>query len=556
MSNIIQIDQYRLRCSKLAWSDEDAFIASCLDITLDEHNCHIIDVRVVCRKAMKFYLDSVFRQYFTTELYSSFKNQVYSWLKGMYIQVMNDFMTDYYPKAGLPVGKHLFQHQKDTLAQSINKPHNLWALEMGMGKTLTAATLSKITQCRRTIIISPTLVKWNWYEDMTKHWGFNPLYWSILDAKPSKCIKAFQERFVVVNFEMVEKHMDYLLRDEINHIIIDEAHMLKNPKSLRSKATAKLISKSNNPRITYLTGTPVPNRINDMFSYLKMSGHSLGKNYAEFERNYLIKVGSRGGKIIGSKNLEDLRGKMSNFMIRLKSDDCLDLPPMLITNYYFEANELTDEYATELEHLKEKKVLYDTLHGHEKQKMNAEIKNNIHTLNRLVATSKVNSLKLIIEQLIEEGEKVVVFCSYKDPINQLENLFPRNSVKIDGSVASHKRQELINRFIDDDNCNVFLGNMAAAGIGINLVNAKYVFMMNFPFTPDKITQAQKRLHRPGQKSTVHVGYTIAKGTIDEHILDLMSEKAIDIDNLIDSESNTNIDYGSLPMMLFRKLLEN
>jgi SWI/SNF-related matrix-associated actin-dependent regulator 1 of chromatin subfamily A len=209
-----------------------------------------------------------------------------------------------------------------------------------------------------------------------------------------------------------------------------------------------------------------------------------------------------------------------------------------------------------LEHLKEKKVLYDTLHGIEKQKMNAEIKNNIHTLNRLVATSKVNSLKLIIEQLIEEGEKVVVFCSYKDPINQLEALFPRNSVKIDGSVASHKRQELINRFIDDDDCNVFLGNMAAAGIGINLVNAKYVFMMNFPFTPDKITQAQKRLHRPGQKSTVHVGYTIAKGTIDEHILDIMSEKAVDIDNLIDSESDTNIDYGSLPMMLFRKLLEN
>jgi SWI/SNF-related matrix-associated actin-dependent regulator 1 of chromatin subfamily A len=187
--------------------------------------------------------------------------------------------------------------------------------------------------------------------------------------------------------------------------------------------------------------------------------------------------------------------------------------------------------------------------------MNTEIKNNIHTLNRLVATSKVPQVKLLIDSLVEQGEKVVVFSGYKNPINELESLYGSTCIKIDGTVQPHKRQVLINRFIEDDKCKVFLGNMKAAGIGINLVNAKHVIMMNFPFSPEQIEQAQKRLHRPGQKSTVNVYYTVAKGTIDEHILDLVSEKAEDINDLIDGDNKSIIKYGNLPQMLFKKLLQ-
>jgi SNF2 family DNA or RNA helicase len=456
----------------------------------------------------------------------------------------------------LPHGKDLFKHQKKTLAESIHKKSNLWALSMGLGKTLTAASLSTITGAKRTVIICPTLVKWNWFEDMTRDWGYNPMYWTILDAKRSKTIKAFQEKFVVLNFEQVDKHLDYLLGDTVSHIICDEVHAYKNLASSRSKALIKLISKSNNPRLTFLTGTPITNRVNDMYAYLKFAHHPLGqrsKHY--FEETYTIKIGSRGGRVVGAKNLDDLKAKIDNFMIRLRSEDCLDLPPMLITNYYFEANELTNEYQEELDNLREKKKRYDELHGAEKQKMNHEIKNNIHSLNRIVSTSKVNDIRKLIDSLIEDGEKVVVFCSYKDPINMLEKIYGNKCVKIDGSVSAHTRQELINKFKSNDNCMVFLGNMAAAGIGINLVNAQHVIMMNFPFTPDKIEQAQKRLHRPGQKGTVNVYYTIAKETIDEHIFTLMGEKAEDINKVIDGNDNNVVSYGDLPMMLFRKLIE-
>jgi len=425
---------------------------------------------------------------------------------------------------------------------------------MGTGKTLTAATLSKITGCRRTVIICPSLVKFNWFEDMTRYWGYNQMYWTILYAKRSRTIKAFKERFIVLNFEQVSKHMKYLLSDEINHIIIDEAHYLKNHNSNRAKAVAKLIKEAGEPRVTMLTGTPVTNRINDMFNYLKMSKHPLGSNFTAFKKKYTI-TGSRG-RVIGANDIPDLKGKISNLMIRLRSEDCLTLPDMVIKNYFFEANEISKDYEEELQNLREKKEKYDLLHGVEKQKMNHSINNNIHTLNRLVATSKVPKINKLIESLVEQGEKVVVFSGYKDPLNQLEEILGDSCVKIDGSVDSHKRLQLINRFKEDEECTVFLGNTQAAGIGINLVNSRHVVLMNFPFTPDQIEQAQKRLHRSGQKRKVNVYYTIAKETIDEHIYSLVADKAEDINMLIDGDHKGVINYNSVSGELFKLLLKD
>jgi SWI/SNF-related matrix-associated actin-dependent regulator 1 of chromatin subfamily A len=551
MSSIRAIDQYTLECTK-TWTEQDQFLASCLDITAQD-NKHYVDVRIVAKRALNHYLKQVFPHIMFSPDSVGYRAALFQNLKGMYDQVFNDFMLQHYPKANY--SREMYMHQKETLAASIYRKYNLWALDMGTGKTLTGATLSKLTSARRTIIICPSLVKWNWFEDMTRFWGYNPLYWTILDSIKSKSMYAFKERFVVLNYEQVAKQMDYLLRDEINHIIIDEAHYLKNHNSGRSKAVKELNEKAGFPRITMMTGTPVTNRINDMFNYLKMSKHPLGQNYEGFKRQYTVSASVRGGKIIGAKNIDDLKGKISNLMIRLRSEDCLDLPALVIKNYYFESDELTDDYQKELDALKSKKERYDSLHGKEKAQMGHEIRTNIHTLNRLVTTSKVNQIKTLIDHLVELGEKVVVFSGYKDPLTLLESKLGKSCVKIDGSVNPHKRQQLINKFKEKDSCTTFLGNMQAAGIGINLVNARHVIFMNFPFTPDQIEQAQKRLHRSGQKSTVNVYYTIAKETIDEHIYSIIADKAGDINTLIDGDHSGVVNYNNIAGELFKRLLE-
>ena len=556
MQGIQKINDYTLECSKFQWTKDDSFVAACLDVK-EVGDKHVIDLRVVSKKALKHYLDSVFPHVMTSHSSASYRAALFLQIKGMYQYVYNRFMANYYPKVGYvqSVGRDMYKHQKQTLSDSIHRQYNLWALDMGTGKTLTAATMSKITDAKRTIIICPSLVKWNWLEDMTKEWGFNPMYWSIIDAVKSKSIKAFREKFVVLNFEQVAKNMDYLLSDVVDHIVIDECHYLKNHKSNRSRAVKHLIDNSNNPRVTMLTGTPITNRINDIFNYLKMSGHPLGQNFEAFKRNYLVTAKVRGEKVIGAQNIPDLKGKISNLMIRIRSEDCMDLPDIVIKNYYFDAKDISAEYEQELKNLKDKKKKYDTLHGKEKAQMTHEIKGNIHTLNRIVTTAKVPKIKKLIDHLVDMGEKVVVFAGYKAPLALLEEQLGKSCVKIDGSVQSHKRQQLINKFKEKDYCNVFLGNMQAAGIGINLVNARHVIFMNFPFTPDQIEQAQKRLHRGGQKQKVNVYYTIAKETIDEQIYSMIVDKAQDINALVDGDHKGVINYSNLTKQLFNSLLQ-
>lgn len=551
------INTYTIECVKRSWTEVDEFVASCLDIKSVEGR-HFIDVRIVAKKALHYYLETVFTYFMKNPSMASSRQALFTNIKAMYDRVYKDFMEGPYLKAGYQksVGKDLYDHQKEVLATSYNRKYNYLALEQGLGKTLTTATFSKITGARRTIIICPSLVKYNWLYDMTREWGYNQLYWTILDAKKSKTIKAFRERFVVLNYEQVKKHMDYLLSDEINHIAIDEAHYIKNKDAGRSKAIDTLIKKSKTPRLTLLSGTPITNRVDDMFNYLRMTGHPLGGNFEEFKRKYAITANVRGGKIIGAKNIDELKGLTSNFLIRKKSEDCLDLPDMVIENFYMDVSDIKKEYDKMIEELREKKEKYDSLHGVEKQQMNFEMKGNIHTLNRLVTTAKVPLVKELIDSFVEAGEKVVVFAGYTDPLNMLHELYGKDkSVMITGSVDSHKRQVLIDKFRDDDECMVFLGNFKAAGVGINLVNARRVVTMNFPFLPADIEQAQKRLHRSGQKERVFVYYTMAEGTIDTHIYDIIIDKSNDINALVDGDHTGVINYGNIQKKLFKSLLE-
>ncbi len=552
MSSIQIIDRYTIQCAKSLWTEKDEFLASCLDIKkVGEH--HIVDIRITSKKALNYYLKEVFPYIALSPNSLAYRQALFMNFKTMYEGVFNDFMRDYHPKT--KYSREMYMHQKTTLATCINRRFNLLALEQGTGKTLIGATLSKITGSARTIIVCPSLVKYNWFEDMTRYWKYNPMYWTVLDAKKSKSIRAFRERFVVLNYEQVSRQMDHLTSDVINHIIIDEVHYIKNVNAQRSKAVRDLIDRSDGARVTMMTGTPVTNRIDDIFSYLKISGHPLGENFEAFKRQYTTSAAVRGGKITGARNLPELKGKISNLMIRILSKDCLDLPDLMIKNYYFETDEISDEYEQEIQNLREKKVKYDTLHGKEKAQMNAEIKANIHTLNRLVTTAKVPQIIKLIDHLNEQGEKVVVFAGYTIPLGMLEEHYGDKCVKITGSVDSHKRLQLINRFKEDDSCMVFLGNMQAAGIGINLVNARHVIFMNFPFVPSEIEQAQKRLHRSGQKSKVNVYYTIGRGTIDEHIYSLIADKSKDINMLIDGDNDGVVNYSNITSQLFRKLLE-
>lgn len=549
--NIDIIDRYTVKMYKPVWSDNEMELADCLGITLKE-GCYYCDIRNTINKSLFHFLQSCFPSIMLSNDSVHFRKELFARLKKMYEDLYAEFTNTHYPSLGYE--KELYDHQKEALAQMMYRRVTLLSFEQGLGKTLTSASFSKLLKINRTIVVCPTLVKWNWLEDMTNDWGYDPLLWTILDRVKSKCLYAFlTERFVVVNYEMIEKYFDYLTRAKVDHIIFDECHLIKNTNTRRFKHSKKLVDKFPNARVTLLSGTPFTNRIVDMFGYLKIAKHPLGKSLVKFRSKYAITTGGRSTKVLGAKNVDDLRIKISNFMIRRKADECLDLPPLMIKNYYFDVGELEGEYKAKMEELAELKKEYDKLEGVEKAKKGTEMKGNIHTLNRLASESKIRPIIKLIDTLWEEGKKVIVFSGYTAPLDQLEEHYKDRAVKINGSVGAHKRQTLIDKYKKDPNCHVFLGNFKAAGVGINLVNANHVIFMNFPFTPDDLEQPYKRAHRIGQKEKVHVYYTIGRGTIDEHVYGIIKDKSRDINQLIDNNKNV-VNYGSLESQLFNSLI--
>lgn len=173
---------------------------------------------------------------------------------------------------------------------------------------------------------------------------------------------------------------------------------------------------------------------------------------------------------------------------------------------------------------------------------------------RLTAISKVPRACELIDGLIEEGEKVIVFSTYHDPMDLLEDHYRGRCVRIDGSVNSLTRDKHVQRFIGDDHCKVFIGQNSAAGVGINLVNSSNVVFMDMPITPDNLEQPYKRAHRIGQTKQVNVYYTIAKNTIDERVYDLIKDKLDDIIEIFDKGKKGVIHYEDLEEKLIKDLI--
>ena len=410
-------------------------------------------------------------------------------------------------------------------------------------------------------------------KDLCNDWGFNDMFFTVLDS--NKCMYSIMhERFVIVNYEVITKFWKHLTMQDCGHIIIDECHYAKNHASGRSKNVQKLIKAFPNARVTLLTGTPVTNRVTDLFAYLKIARHPLGNNFKFFKDQYAL--GKQ--KITGVKNADDLRLKMANFIVRKKTEECLDLPELRINKYYFDMeDEHVKEYneymetlydletrVNELNHkinlAKDKKLF---LTKEEKRDIQVELRelrmkksSSIHTMNRICATSKVPNIIELAETMIGQGEKVIIFSGYTDPMNQIKTHFGDRATLIDGKVPAKKRQMYIDRFIEDPNCNVFIGQFIAAGIGINLVNSTKTIFTNFPFTPDLIEQPMKRSHRGGQTKDVDIFFTIIPDSIDEKIYQIIQSKGDDINQVIDHDKSDKMEYGSIENKLFNSLFKD
>lgn len=555
MQAIQIIDEYRIQFYKKQWSEDEIFLAQCLEMEF-KNNFIVADIRITWKTSVNGFMKKVFASiYFQRP--AQIKH-ILGQLRDMYDKDFNDFKRRYAKRLDYSKkDRKLRNYQLQVVYRTVNSKYKLLALDMGTGKTITSATVARVIGATMTSVIAPSIAKWNWYEDMCHEWGFNETQWSILEPKNRRSMRAIIERFSVINYEMIDNYFTELKSKPIDYFIIDECHACKNITAKRTRNVDKLFKAHPHAKRVLLSGTPWTNRVTDLYAYLKICGHPLGKRSRKyFEDTYALKNGS---KVVGIKNQDDLKLKISNFMIRLKSDDVLELPKLIINKAYFELGSLKNEYDDIIKEMEAIRQEYDSIDELDEEKKKAfkfaaKIRSSISSLSRITAMSKIPEVVKWVEDLNERGHKVVIFSSWRSVLEELEKKLSCITVRIDGSVAPNKRQELVNQFKKDEDTMVFLGQVKAAGVAINLVNANICILMDIPVSPDLIEQPIKRLHRSGQTKPVKAYFTFAKGTIDERIYSLIVGKARDINDIIDADTKRGVvRYENIEETLFKEL---
>lgn len=347
-------------------------------------------------------------------------------------------------------------------------------------------------------------------------------------------------------------------------LIVDEAHHIKSASSQQTKAINS-IAKNINKKVL-LTGTPIMNKVEEIWSLLNLIQPYKFPNFWAFRNQYCImkqiqtKTGKKINLIVGYKNLDNLQKKMSEVMLRRNKMDTLkDLPAK---TYEVREVELSKEQKKLYKEFKEEISVWIEESGKEIKVQQAldkmmrlkQVAISPELFGGTDKSSKLDELENIVEEIVSNGSKVIIFSQFKKAtyiiLKRLEKMGYKNKqvAYISGDVemqvsskAKEKgktdRMEEIKRFQEDPDCKIFVGVIDACKEGITLTAANYVVFVDKKWTPADNQQAEDRAHRKGQINPVTIISLIASDTIEEYIEEKLKDKTALFDQLIGGTLN-------------------
>lgn len=421
-------------------------------------------------------------------------------------------------------------------------------MEMGCGKTITsiavAGALYQFGKINRILIVAPLSILGVWDEEFEKFADF-PYTLTVLKGSSSKKkeqLEAVSDKglqIVVVNYESAWRLERELLRYNADLIIADEGHKIKSAQTSVSKSMHALGDRARYRML--LTGTLITNKEIDVFSqYRFINSDIFGTSFYAFRNRYFDMLGYGNHTPVFRKYLrEDFLKKMHSVAYRVTKAECLDLP------------EITEEIRTvELEPKAMK--LYSNLEKESYTQMSGSEVSAVNVLTRLlrlsqitgghltddegddnaVSTAKLDALADIVDSAVAEGKKLVVMARFIPELNDIQELLEKKGIGysvVRGGVKN--RDEEIRRFQEDDDCRVFVGQIAAAGLGITLTAASTMVFYSLDYSMSNFEQAKARIHRVSQKENCLYIYLIAKNTVDRKVLRSLRNK-VDLAKLL------------------------
>ncbi len=438
--------------------------------------------------------------------------------------------------------------------------------EMGLGKSLqTIIFIRKVLKedpNSKILIVTPTALVYNWDNEFKKFSDDikRSIFVGIKNERHKK-LEEYQGNVYITSYGLLREDLEIYQEMSYRVMIIDEAQNIKNPTAMLTKAVKKIKSEVK----LALTGTPIENSILELWSIFDYVMPGFLANKTKFNEKYKI---SNDFDDNTNLVLEKLRNQVKPFILRRKKNEVLqDLPDKLENNIYIDLNDEEKKiYAALVKETKEEmeKLVSD---GFSKNKMviltlltrlrQVCIDPKIIFENYDKTSSKIENLIKVIKEAVSNGHKILLFTSFKTALNIVKDYLTKEKITsyvIDGSVSSKKRQELVDKFNNDDT-NVFLIMLKSGGTGLNLTSADVVIHLDLWWNPQAENQATDRAHRIGQKNTVEVIKLITKGTIEEKILDLQMKKKILSDKLIEKDGDEYQSFQKLSVDDIRELLK-
>jgi SWI/SNF-related matrix-associated actin-dependent regulator 1 of chromatin subfamily A len=443
-----------------------------------------------------------------------------------------------YDKILSKINRKMFDHQKSGVKFLLSRNGCILADDMGLAKTATSIIAALESGAKKILVICPASLKINWEREINtfcdetiiingRNWKTNKF--TIINYDILKNFHTLAEPKKNDSEDLVIEFNRQIVNTKFDLVIIDEAHYLKDNKTARGKIMTEVCVKYGIEKVWLLTGTPIANRPMDFYNLLNIIKAPIANNWQHFAKRYcegrrFFKTLSNGRKkqiwlTDGASNLEELSIKTKNLILRRKKKDVLDMPDKTIIPLIHDmSNSQVNEYNN---------LWDDYIIKRKENKQNINLQRDLVELimlRKYIAMQAIPNTIELVENALEYGEKVIIFTNFTDELMELHEKFGKQSVIHYGGMNNIEKQSSVDRFQNDDNVKIFIGNIKSAGVGITLTASNIVIFNSYDWVTGNNEQCEDRAYRIGQKNNVTVYYQLFEDTISLRIWGVLKEK--------------------------------
>lgn len=498
----------------------------------------------------------------------------------------NDIEVDFdkYDEKTKHLNRKLKTHQREGIKFLLANKKCILADSMGTGKTSQLVVSALESGVKKILVICPASLKSTWkkeicyYDDeenitvlKSSDWQDSKRWWVVnYDILANFYTVPMEQAFTSVKMErpngtyevlripetkkskgqdvpkmkkstkkaLIKECMDKspLYQEGFDCVIIDEAHKLSNNSSMRYKILDDFLKRTKPQYVFLTTGTPLTNKPINLYWILKLLDADITKDYKYYinrycdARTFKLRTGKEVTTTGGATNLTELREKIKHLYIRRLMSDVSDL---VDKNVITKAYDLTPQQEERYHQLWDEYMEAQREQGEPDNEEYRQLVEGI-ILRQYLANEMIEHTIDVVDNLLEEGEKVVIICTFQEEMQKFKAYYKDKVVLFNGTMTNKQKDRAVERFMNEEEVRVFVGQVEAM-VGITLTCAHNLIFNSFSWISASNSQAEDRIYRITQDRDVNCIYQIFNDELSEHMYDIVQNKAYMAQTVIQTE---------------------